>query len=259
MAEVISQRRNSPLPLVCIEWFAMIDSSHGAITELCWAHNNRVVLSTQYKKCTIRKSLQTWNGIFWITFANWRNAPISFVMSVRPHGTTRLPLYGFSYNLTFEYFRNSLEDVQKLRYNLAIMTGSSHAAVCNFMMVSGWVILTVTNVSDKHWRKIPKHTLYSIIPPPPKSCRLWDYVEKYGRAGQDTDGNIIRRMRIACCMTKATETRSDVQLLLVFKWQQKLREHASLSRLHVPYLQYLSCLCNTDTVQRRSNRSNTSV
>jgi hypothetical protein len=31
-----------------------------------------------------------------------------------------------------------------------------------------------------------------------KSCRLWDYVEKYGRARQATDDNVARRMRFAC-------------------------------------------------------------
>jgi hypothetical protein len=41
-----------------------------------------------------------------------------------------------------------------------------------------------------------------------KSHRLWDNVEKYGTARQATDGNIIRRMRFACCTTKATGTDS---------------------------------------------------
>jgi hypothetical protein len=41
-----------------------------------------------------------------------------------------------------------------------------------------------------------------------KSCRLWDNVEKYGTARQATDDNIIRRMRFACRITKATDTRS---------------------------------------------------
>jgi hypothetical protein len=35
-----------------------------------------------------------------------------------------------------------------------------------------------------------------------KSCRLWDYVQKYGGVEQATDGNIIGRMRVACWMTK---------------------------------------------------------
>jgi len=37
-------------------------------------------------------------------FAKLRKATISFVMSVRPHGTTRLPLDGFTWNLIFDYF-----------------------------------------------------------------------------------------------------------------------------------------------------------
>ena len=41
-----------------------------------------------------------------------------------------------------------------------------------------------------------------------KSHRLWDNVGKYGRAGQATDDNIIRRMRIACWLIKATNTNS---------------------------------------------------
>jgi hypothetical protein len=38
-----------------------------------------------------------------------------------------------------------------------------------------------------------------------KSFRLWDNVEKYGWDGQAVDGNIIRRMRFACCISKATD------------------------------------------------------
>jgi hypothetical protein len=38
------------------------------------------------------------------TFAKLRGATISSVMSVRPDGTTRLPLDGVSLNLIFEYF-----------------------------------------------------------------------------------------------------------------------------------------------------------
>jgi hypothetical protein len=34
-------------------------------------------------------------------------------------------------------------------------------------------------------------------------------VEKYGKAGQATDDDIIRRLRIACWITKATSTHSE--------------------------------------------------
>ena len=37
---------------------------------------------------------------------------------------------------------------------------------------------------------------------------LLDNVEKYGRVGQATDDNIIRRMRFACWIDKTTETHS---------------------------------------------------
>jgi hypothetical protein len=41
-----------------------------------------------------------------------------------------------------------------------------------------------------------------------KSCRLWDNVEKYGRARQATDDNIISRMRFACRIPRATDTQN---------------------------------------------------
>jgi hypothetical protein len=39
--------------------------------------------------------------------------------------------------------------------------------------------------------------------------------KKYGTAGQATDDNIIRRMRFACSITKATDTHSEY-LILIF-------------------------------------------
>jgi hypothetical protein len=39
-------------------------------------------------------------------------------------------------------------------------------------------------------------------------------VEKYGTARQATDDNIIRRMRFACRITKATDTHSEYVILL---------------------------------------------
>jgi hypothetical protein len=39
-----------------------------------------------------------------------------------------------------------------------------------------------------------------------KSCRLWDNMEKYFKAGKTTDNDIIRRMRFPCWITKATDT-----------------------------------------------------
>jgi hypothetical protein len=58
-------------------------------------------------------------------------------------------------------------------------------------------------------------------------------VEKYGRAGQATDDNIIRRMRFTCWITKATDTQSEYVILIAFPRQQWSRERASLLRVYV--------------------------
>jgi len=54
-------------------------------------------------------------------------------------------------------------------------------------------------------------------------------VEKYGREGQDTDDNIIWRLRIAGWVT-TTDTQSEYFINLAFPRQQCLREHASVLR-----------------------------
>jgi hypothetical protein len=62
-------------------------------------------------------------------------------------------------------------------------------------------------------------------------------VEKYGRAGQATDDNVIRHMLFACWITKATDTHSEYVICIAFPQQQWLLERASI--LH--YM-YIACL-----------------
>ena len=138
------------------------------------------------------------------TFAKFRKATVSFVMSiwspsdrssVRPPGTNCLPLDGFWWNLIFELFRYSFEKIQvslksdkKNRYFT-----SRHVHIYdNISQNSSW--------NEKYFRqnlwKKPKHILCSIIFFG-KLCRLWDNLEKYGRARKATGDNIIQRMCIA--------------------------------------------------------------
>jgi hypothetical protein len=58
-------------------------------------------------------------------------------------------------------------------------------------------------------------------------------VEKYGRARQATDDNIIRRMRFACWITKATDTHLEYVIIITFPRQQWLRERPSMLSLYV--------------------------
>jgi len=45
-------------------------------------------------------------------------------------------------------------------------------------------------------------------------------VGKYGRAGQATDDNILRRVRCECWITKARETHSEYVIVIVFQRQK---------------------------------------
>jgi hypothetical protein len=62
-------------------------------------------------------------------------------------------------------------------------------------------------------------------------------VEKYGRGTQATGDNIIRRMRFACWITKATDTHSEYVILIAFLRQRWFRESASMLRYG-----YIACL-----------------
>jgi hypothetical protein len=54
---------------------------------------------------------------------------------------------------------------------------------------------------------------------------------KYGTAGQATDDSIIRRMGIACWISKATNTPSEYVILIAFLRLRWLHERASVLRL----------------------------
>jgi hypothetical protein len=47
-------------------------------------------------------------------------------------------------------------------------------------------------------------------------CYLWDNVEKYDRARQAVDDNIIQYMRCACWISKVTDTHSEYVILMAF-------------------------------------------
>jgi hypothetical protein len=84
-------------------------------------------------------------------------------------------------------------------------------------------------LQTKFVEKIKTHILYSITSFL-KSCHLCDNVEKCCKARQATGDNIIRRMRVACWITKATDTYSECVILIAFPRQQWLRDRASVLR-----------------------------
>jgi hypothetical protein len=62
-------------------------------------------------------------------------------------------------------------------------------------------------------------------------------VGKFGTAIQATDDDIVRRMRLACWITKATDTHSEYVIFIAFPRQQWLHERASILRYT-----YIACL-----------------
>jgi len=73
------------------------------------------------------------------------------------------------------------------------MTATLHDDLCTFMISRS--VLRMRNVSDKNVVEKTKTQIMRSATYLRKSCRLLYTVEKYCRAGQAIDENIIRRMR----------------------------------------------------------------
>jgi len=89
----------------------------------------------------------------------------------------------------------------------------------------------------KFVQKIKTHILCSTSFSP-KSCHVWDNVEKYGRSWQATNDSITWCMHFAFWITKATDTQ-----ILASPQQQRLHKHPSV--LCFPYTE---CLAHLSTL-----------
>jgi len=122
--------------------------------------------------------------------------------------------------------------------------GTLHEVLRKCMILSCSVLLRMGNVSGKNVEKIKTHISGSITFFG-RTCRLWGNVEKCGRFRQATDESIVWRMRVACWITKATDTRSEYVIIIALSLQQWLRERAPILLLSV-YCQ--SCFHNRDLI-----------
>ena len=76
------------------------------------------------------------------------------------------------------------------------------------MIISRWILLRIRIVSDKSCRENQKtRFVFRKVFPPQHSYRIGNNVGKYGTAGRPQ--MTVRRMRIACWMTKAADTHSE--------------------------------------------------
>jgi hypothetical protein len=96
----------------------------------------------------------------------------------------------------------------KFYSNLIRITATLHEDRCVFMTVPRYILRRMRNFSDKSSREQQNsHFMFNIFFR--KSYPLIDNVEKYGRAGQATDVNLIRCMGVICCITKAADRHSE--------------------------------------------------
>ena len=116
-------------------------------------------------------------------------------------------------------------------------------------MISRWILFRMRNVSDKTCTE-NQNTFKCSITYFRKSCRVWDNVQKRCRAGQATDDDKIRRVRIACWITKVTNTHSECVILIALPRQQRFGKRASTLWL---YVHYLSCFPSQCLLYQRSS------
>ena len=107
------------------------------------------------------------------------------------------------------------------------------------MTVSRRILIRMRNVSDKSWTENQnKHFVFSEHFPKFVSCML--EVEKYSTDVQATNVSIIRRVRFACWITKATGTLSRMCNTSCFPTEKMVTR----TRLNITFIRTLSA-CST--------------
>jgi hypothetical protein len=139
--------------------------------------------------------------------AKRRKVTVSYVTSVRPSvGVEHLTFQwtDFHYIWCLNILRKSVEKIQVL---LKSDTNDWYLTwrLCA-CMVSVWLLLRMRNGANRENQNT--HLLFnnSFLP---KSCRLWDCIDIYGRAVEVTDDNIIQLLRFECRITKAVHARTQ--------------------------------------------------
>ena len=177
----------------------------------------------------------------------------SFVMSIRPRGTARLPLDGIYWNSISQFFFRNCRAILsfiKIWQERRVLYFKTY--VCLWDIFSQ-ILLTMRMSRAKVVEKSQNtHFMFSTFFLPRKSRRFWDTVEKCGEM-QATDHNIIRRVHFTYWIHKATYTHSEYIIIVVAR-QQWLHEQASnVTFMHWPTLSFpfwFPCLEKLNTDRR---------
>ena len=167
-------------------------------------------------------------------FRRFRKIPLC--PPVHPHGTTGLPLDGFSEIWYLSIFRKYFEKRQvSLKYDKS--NGYFTWRPIYIFYILRAIPRRMRNVSDR-CREVKTLILCSvtflIILP------LIKYLKKLCRGGQATNDNTLWCICISCWLHKATNTYLVRIVGIAFPLQQWLHEHASVLKSYT----YIACLVN---------------
>jgi hypothetical protein len=140
------------------------------------------------------------------------------------------------------YFRKSIDN-NKLSLNPTRIAGTLHGGLRKLMIIFRRILHLIKNVSDKNCRENQNtHFIFNNISFFfRKSCRMWDNMEKYGRAGETTDD--IQVLHGACAFASwLIDIYSEYVIFIVSPRRQCLRERVSLLRSHPHCLSFLFLL-----------------
>jgi len=159
------------------------------------------------------------------TFAQLRNATISFVMSVLLSAWNNSVPTGwiFMKSDVSVFFQNLLKKFNFLQNrSRKMVTWPEDQYTFSSIARS---VLRMRNVSDKDWREhrsthVMFHNVYRI------SYHLWDNLEKFCRAGVAIEE--IWLIRSACWMPKATNTHSQYVIFIALPRQQLLKDRGKM-------------------------------
>jgi hypothetical protein len=172
------------------EFFLLSRWHHTRHTKKCFLYMHLLV-------DIVQRSCLFWGGISKIA-----ERTITVFMSLRSLGTTGLPPNGLSSTLTFGFFFR--KSAWRIRVLLKSDINNEYIREDLYIFViSRWVLIKNENevcLRYKFYRKpLCSNTSFR------QSRRLRDDVEKYSRTRHDVNDSIIRRMRIAYFISRATE------------------------------------------------------
>jgi hypothetical protein len=160
-------------------------------------------------------------GNLWIfkwrsqNFEKWSLASSCLFVCQSTGRTTQLSLDGFSWNFIFETFFVEILQIIQILFKCDKINGY----FCTFMIVPRWILLRMTNFSDKT-RRENQNTQFI----------FFFFFFFLPRIVPDRPQMVIRLLRLACWIYKATNTHWEYVILIAFPLQHWLRECASMLR-----------------------------